>query len=139
VQNWHYLKTLDNPRTTLDADSYRIELFEADPDAPFDTQRWQSHDPTQQVIDLTYREHAGVWMHPLVRIAVTNGTASTLWVTHAYLAFDFGIATHYFRVMEIPPGERHWLTFDSGGHVSELVGMQLEDRYVSWGHDQACE
>ncbi len=139
LQNWQYVKTLDNPRTTLDPSSYRIELFEIDGGMPFDEQRWIAHDPAQQLIDLTYQVHAGVWTPPLVRIAVTNRTASTLWVSHAYLAFDFGISTHYFRLLEIPPGERHWLTFDYAGSVSEFIALQLEDRYVRSGHDRICE
>lgn len=139
VQNWLYLKEMDNPRTTLTDRSYSLELYEIDASDPLAERHWKPTGHPREVVDLSYQKRGSDWLHPFVRVAITNHATGTLWVSSAYLGFDFAISSQYFRIMEIPPGQTHWLTFDCNGYVSQSIGLQLEDRFEALGYSQVTE
>jgi hypothetical protein len=133
------LRAFTNPLQTLTRDHYSIKIKRSAEPAKYDPNSFETVPTYQEPIDLRYRQLGEDWYLPAYELTITNRLAIPLWVTNAWLDFDFGVTTDYFIELELAPGATMPLSFIKGGLPQSVVKMKIDDKYLRLGYTAITE
>lgn len=138
VSKWLHLYEFNNPGSILTSQHYTIKLYRsAQPDsAAPDTFENIEIRPANE---LYYKQSGDQWYQPAFRLHIKNNSAFDLYITNAYLGFDYSITTDYFSALMISAGKDAWLEFIDGGEKKTVVPMQIDEKYQMAGHHEITE
>ncbi len=136
---WSNLRAFTNPLQTLTRDHYTIRVSRSVEPANYDANSFETVSDYHEPIDLHYRQSGNDWYLPAYELSITNRLASPLWVTNAWLDFDFGVTTDYFTELELAPGATMPLSFIRGGLPQSVIKMRIDDKYLRLGYTAITE
>lgn len=96
-------------------------------------------DPLNQEHQLYYKLDNGIWHAPMIMIEIKNKTEIPLWVTNAYLCFDYEISNRFFSELEIAPKTSFFLPIITGLLPEDIIHMTLDKKYQDLGYNRINE
>jgi len=135
VAKWLQLQELNNPDSQLTDKDYQLQLYRSAPGDNFEALK-----EIKVLNDLYYTKENGEWVSPAFKLKITNTSKQTLWISNAYLEFNYGITIDYFdSKMEIKPGGEGWLTFIKDATPTDIVYLSINDTYQELGYFETTE
>lgn len=119
VARWKQILEIDNPMTSISTDALEIVFYDGN---------------GQPVRDATYYQ-TEVGKPAIMRVAVTNKSSQSLWVSAVYFGSDFMISNEFVRHTKLNSEETVWLEYEGARYIP--VGVQPE--YLSQGITQLTE
>lgn len=135
VCKWVNLQEFNNPSSRLGPQDYEITFFRETGNGQYEELKERL-----PVNDLYYKKMGEEWEQPYFRVNIKNiRTKGTLFLSYAYLCFDYGINTAWFESQELAPGKDAWLTFLDDGFATDRIGMQVDAKYIQLGYNEITE
>lgn len=139
VSKWLHLQEINNEGSLLTSQHYTIKLYRSVEAGNFDINTFEQVKEIKLINELYYKQKDGTWKQPAFRLSITNSTVVPLWVTAAYLGFDYSIGANYFSPMEVAPGKEAWLQFINGGLTTEVIKTRVDAKYQLLGYNEITE
>ena len=147
VSHWHYVKNIQNPRTTLNTKDYSIELYKID-----NPQQWEADDNTpatlmdiDDAVVFNYDYDASKpkkerWVMPAFRLKVKNISKRTLFFSAVNLLSDYGIQNKFLPNQELAPNQEAWLmdTLDNGDSF-KCIPLEVQESFIRHGVNEISE
>lgn len=130
ADRWKHLLEFNNPANSLTDADYSIQLFRLAPTG-FEPV------PHRGVITDLYYKTSGE--QPAIKLLIKNTGSSILYVTHAYLGFDYSITPTFFADIILSPGKEVWLEFIDNGTRKDVIPMQIDRPYLEAGYTEITE
>jgi pimeloyl-ACP methyl ester carboxylesterase len=139
VNKWTNL--LELSQSSLSAKNYEIVLYRSTVAGNYDSSSFKRVTVSEPLIDFCYLEdQSGEWHQPAFRLAIRNTGASALWISNAYLGFDYSISTEFFEEIELlAPGNEAWLSFVNDDAEENTILLNLDDEYSGLGYTEITE
>jgi pimeloyl-ACP methyl ester carboxylesterase len=120
---------------------YEINLYRNTVAGSYDAKSFEKVDLKDIINDFNYLEdQAGEWFQPSFRLSVKNTGQVPLYVSNAYLGFDYSISTEFFEEIELlAPGNESWLTFVNDESLENTVLLNLDEKYATLGYQEITE
>ncbi|ULQ51780.1 caspase family protein [Flavihumibacter fluvii] len=134
VSRWIHLLEFTNPLSGIKKEHYALRLFKEDANGG-----WIPVDEIKPRNDFYYRQQQEEWIRPQFRLSVTNNSSGPIWVTTAYMGFDYSIATNYFPPMELAPGKEGFLLLAEGSLMSDTIPLILDEKFARLGYNEITE
>jgi hypothetical protein len=139
VRQWVYVQELYNPDTEIKKEHYSLKLYRAaDPDN-ISNKQMELIEDILPVNEFNYQVKENKWIRPCFQLSITNASTISLWVTNAYLGFDYSITAGAFTEMEIAPGKTAWLEFVNKGVPDTNIRLLIDTNYQKKGYNQITE
>jgi pimeloyl-ACP methyl ester carboxylesterase len=134
VIRWKQLRELYNPQSLIKDNDYRIDLYREATDGSFELVDWATGPA-----DLYYLRKNGEWLAPVIKLTFTNLGKAPLWVTNAYLGFDFGVIADLFEEVEV--GHDVTIPIGISGDIDadKLFKLEIDERYGTAGYQSIRE
>ncbi|PTS98634.1 hypothetical protein DBR11_14415 [Pedobacter sp. HMWF019] len=139
LTRWRHLVEFTNPSTELTNKHYTIKLYQSKLAGNYNPDTFEEIPLGAPVNDLLYKYGQEKWLQPAIQIAITNHLPSSLWVTNAYLGFDYSIVTDYFSPMEIGPGRTVYLELIKNSLPVDVIKLRLDNKYKELGYNEIIE
>ncbi len=134
VGKWNHVLEFNNPVSDLTKKDYRISLYISTLPGNNKPETFKALKELKPLNDLPYLGGK----NPAFRLLIYNTSDTALWVTNAYLGFDYSIQTGIFlSPVEIGSGKKTWLTINDS--MVDIIPMEIEDRYRELGYDRISE
>jgi len=125
----------NNPASDL-TNKYSIKLFRSVLAGNYNPATFEEIKEIKPLNDISYNEGKA----PAFRLAITNTSSFPIWLTNAYLGFDYSITTDYFEPREIGAGMEYWLTFvKSKNPPTNVIPMGIDKQYLDQGYKEIKE
>ena len=135
VAKWLHLQEFNNPATQLTNKDYEFKLYRS-----VNAGKFEELSEIKVINDLYYMQDGADWLNPSFKLLITNTSNSTLWISNAWLEFNYGITIDYFdSKMEIKAGGEGWLTFTKNTAPTEIIFMSINDEYQQLGYNETIE
>lgn len=136
--NWTRLRELVQPPPSPGL--YTIKLYQDTTGGNYDPATFEAlTGPLSELHELLYKQYGEKWYQPAIRLSITNNGARPLWVTNAYLGFDYSINSGFFEPLEIAPGNTAWLQFVSRGMATDVIKMRIDQTFQELGYTAIYE
>jgi pimeloyl-ACP methyl ester carboxylesterase len=143
VAKWHQLKALKLTSTVEKNKVYEIIIQQSIIPGDFDKDNFvpliENNEVSEIEHSLYYKLNQGSWQPPIISIEIKNKTKAPLWVTNAYLGFDYGISDRIFGELEIAPEKSAFLPIITSEIPEESFAMTLDKKYQDLGYDRISE
>jgi pimeloyl-ACP methyl ester carboxylesterase len=141
ICRWVKIQELNNPSTELTNEHYTVKLFRDTIPENSDPSTFEEIKDIESITDVYYKYEDNKRYQPAIKISISNNLPdNSLWITSAYLAFDYSIGTEYFKPMEIAAGKEVWMNLISeGGLANDIIPVQLDERYEKLGYSEIVE
>jgi len=140
VGRWMHLLAFNNPRQDLTREHYSIRLFITGQIVDYSPKSLEELKEIEHVNDLCYRKKDQDWDPPAFRLVIKNNTDGTLYITAAYLGFDYSIQPSQFQLLELGPCMEKALSYvGKGGLPQEVVKVRLDTKYQELGYTDITE
>ncbi|RYF99866.1 MAG: caspase family protein, partial [Chitinophagaceae bacterium] len=139
VSKWFSLQELS--QSSFDTKPYRIDLYRNKVAGNYDTESFEKVKPGDDLYDFYYQEGEDKeWYQPAFRLSVTNTGDVPLFISNAYLGFDYSISTDFFdEIQLLAPGKENWLTFVNDESSQDTILLNLDDTYSKLGYPEISE
>ena len=140
ICRWLRLQEFNNPLTKLSNEHYTLKLYR-DKISSSASKGFEEVGEIKTLTDLAYTKDGDEWKQPSFRLSIKNNLpARSLWLTSAYLGFDYSISIDYFAPVEIAAGQEYWLSIvGEGGLAEDVIPAQLDERYEKLGFNEIIE
>ncbi|MHA4847839.1 caspase family protein, partial [Flavitalea antarctica] len=120
---------------------YQLSLYRNTIAGSYDAKDFTKIDSKNLVNVFNYLEDQnGGWHQPAFRLSIKNTGQVPLYVSNAYLGFDYSISTDFFEnIVLLAPGKDAWLTFVSQGSQEETILLNLDETYATLGYNEITE
>lgn len=131
---WQHLLELNNPSAVMNDKHFEVRLYCKAAADNYDKKEFV------EVTDLSaaklfYQQAGEEWYQPAIEVRVTNKSTQPLWVSCAYMGFDYAIDTGFFQLMSVAPGGTSSLTFiNDQGLPDDVVWVMLDEKYRELGY-----
>ncbi|MBC7890209.1 MAG: caspase family protein [Ferruginibacter sp.] len=135
VAKWLHLQEFNNPASQLSNKDYHLKLFRSTTPGDFEEVK-----EIKVLNDLYYTKVGAEWNNPAFKLLISNTSQQTLWISNAYLEFNYGITIDYFESkMEIRPGGEGWLLFTKNTNPTDIIYMSINNEYHQLGYNETTE
>ncbi len=135
VAKWLHLQEFNNPSSGLTNKDYHLKLYRSATGGNFEAVK-----EIKVLNDLYYTKDGEDWVSPAFKLLISNTSSQTLWISNAYLEFNYGITIDYFESkMEIKPGGEGWLTFTKNTTATDIIYLSINDEYQQLGYNETTE
>lgn len=132
VDLWKHVLEFNNPANSLTDADYSIQLFRSvQTDAGFEK---VSHRGV--ITDLHYKASGE---QPAIRLLIKNTSSSILYITHAWLGFDYSITPTFFADIILSAGKEVWMELIERGVKKDIIPMQIDPPYLEAGYTAITE
>ncbi|HTE28620.1 caspase family protein [Flavitalea sp.] len=120
---------------------YELALYRNTLAGSYNKTDFEKLDLTNSINDFNYLEdEGGEWHQPAFRLSIKNTGQVPLFVSNAYLGFDYSISTEFFEDIQLlAPGNEAWLTFVNEESEEKLVLLNLDETYAGLGYNEITE
>ena len=139
VARWKNLLELINPNPKITKEHYTIKLFVSQQAGNYDITTFREIQEIEQLTRIYYKQAGENWYQPAFRLSVTNHLPVDLFVTSAYLGFDYAISTRFFSDIHISPGRTGWLNFIEDSVPVDVIKMMIDPKYKELGYSESEE
>ncbi len=135
VAKWLFLLEFQNAGTNLSNEDYSISLYCSNDKVYSDINGFDEVPSIPAMNELHYRQKEDKPRAPAFRLLITNHTKQPLWVSNAYLGFDYSIETGYFNLPPIGAGKTSALLFvKNNGETTDTIVLKIDDEYRQLGY-----
>jgi pimeloyl-ACP methyl ester carboxylesterase len=147
VAHWHHVKSIANPRTTLQRKEYDIELLRVDQPGA-----WENDDDCaatkvdwreEVVFNYDYdasKEGNAKWLQPAFRMKVKNTGQRTLYFSSVNMQADYAIKNKFMAMEVLQPGEQAWLLDRlSSGQTFKCIPLSVDDAFLAHGVNEITD
>lgn len=127
---WKHVLEFNNPANGLTDADYSIQLFRSHASG-FEPV------PHRGVITDLYYMASG--QQPSLKLLIKNTGTSILYITHAWLGFDYSITPTFFADIILSPGKEVWLELIEDGIKKDVIPMQIDPPYLKAGYTAITE
>jgi len=139
VSKWKNLLEFNNPVSILTNKDYTIKLFRSVNANGYDPGTFTHVKDILPINELYYMQSGEKWYQPAIRISITNHTKYPLWVTNAYLEFDYAITTDGFSTLEIGSRNEAFLGLKNDDNADKVVKLKVDKKYQELGYKEITE
>jgi pimeloyl-ACP methyl ester carboxylesterase len=140
IVRWRRLLELDNATNPLGKENFEIKVYRGTLAGSLDPLTFTEIGPAEGFYPLYYQKQGGQWFGPGIRISVRNRSDRPLWVTNAYLGFDFGIGAQYFEDLEIGANRTAWLSFrEEDPQPDGIFALEIDPKISALGYTSIRE
>lgn len=140
VSKWLNLQEFNNPASKLTGNDYKIKLYRSKLPGIYTEDNFEELNEIMPVNDLYYKQKDNDWKKPAFRLSITNNSSRDLWLSSAYLGFDYSINPSYFTTQQIGAGKQAWLNFiDKRGVSTDTILMQVDKEFQQLGYNEITE
>jgi hypothetical protein len=141
VMQWNFLKSLENPISTLVQDQLEITVFRS-----IGVEKWWEVQPEQMEIvpdffnpiELPYQKNAtGAYnINPSVAIKIKNIGSNPLFIKALYLSGRFGVSSIFVSNNAVGTEAEVWPVLVSNGKTFKSIGLTIDDdHYMAGMHE----
>ncbi|PTM13608.1 MAG: hypothetical protein DA408_06375 [Bacteroidetes bacterium] len=147
VAHWHHVRNISNPRTTLKASEYDIELLRVDQPGA-----WEADDncaatavDIKQEVVFNYdydpeKEGHKKWLRPAFRMKVKNTGRRDLYFSVVNLQADYMIQNKFLPQQLLKTGEEAWLLDRTDdGSTYKCIPLKVDDAFLAHGVNEVSE
>ncbi|MEM1215208.1 MAG: caspase family protein, partial [Bacteroidota bacterium] len=147
VAYWHYVRTIQNPRTTLSDQDFKIELSKIDQPGEYLKddlcpatliEDWRG----ENIFNYDYDENAPEgqrWLQPAFRLQVTNTSSRPLYVSAVVMLSNYLISNKFLPKIKLPAGESVHLRELVGAATYKTIPLVVYDEFLSHGVNELTE
>jgi hypothetical protein len=139
ISKWTHLLEFDNPSSSLTNKHYSIKLYRSVEPGAYNPDTFEEIKEIKAVNDFFYKQNNDTWYQAALRLSITNTGTAPLWVTNAYLGFDYGITTDFLATLEIGPGKEVWLNFIKNDLPDDVIKTKIDKKYQELGYNEITE
>jgi pimeloyl-ACP methyl ester carboxylesterase len=139
IAGWLDLKALNAPGNGSRDGAYSLSM-ERSGFSETGERVFESVNPFLAINDFYYRSVNNEWLFPAFRLKIINTSTTPIWVTTAYLQFDYAVDSEVFEPIKIAAGASAWLRLnDPGVRDPEVVRLRIDKNYQKLGYQQITE
>ena len=139
INKWMLLLELN--QSSFSRKPYDLELYRNTRAGDYDAASFVKVELNDPLADYYYQEDdAGEWHQPAFKLLIRNTGQVPLFVSNAYLAFDYAITTEFFEEIELlAPGNEVWLTFVNEEAQQDTILLNVDEKYSKLGYMEIGE
>jgi pimeloyl-ACP methyl ester carboxylesterase len=120
---------------------YELSLYRNSLPGSYDAKDFKKLELKDIIYDFNYLEdQGGEWHQPSFKLSIKNTGQVPLYVSNAYLGFDYSISTEFFEdIVLLAPGKESWLTFVNEGSQEDTILLNLDEKYAALGYNEITE
>ncbi|RYY17630.1 MAG: hypothetical protein EOO04_25155, partial [Chitinophagaceae bacterium] len=120
---------------------YELNLYRNSVAGSHDIMNFKKISSGEMLNSFNYLEdEGGEWHQPSFRLSIKNTGQVPLWISNAYLGFDYSISTDFFENIQLlAPGNEAWLTFVNEGSQEDIILLNLDEKYADLGYNEITE
>jgi pimeloyl-ACP methyl ester carboxylesterase len=132
---------LELTQSSFSKKPYELTLFRNTKAGSYDKKDFEKVELENIINDFNYFEDEnGQWHQPAFRLSIKNTGQVPLFISNAYLGFDYSISTEFFEEIKLlAPGGESWLTFVTEETTENLVLLNLDETYALLGYNEITE
>ncbi|MET0244399.1 MAG: caspase family protein, partial [Flavitalea sp.] len=139
VSKWFALQELN--QSSFDNKPYRIDFYRGRIAGNYDVESFEKVKPGDDLNEFYYQEDDDKkWYQPAFKLSITNTGDVPLFISNAYLGFDYSVSTDFFdEIQLLAPGKESWLTFINDGKSEDTILLNLDDKFAKLGYLEISE
>jgi len=132
---------LELTQSSLSNENYELVLYRSLEPGNYDAASFKEVSLSAPLIDFYYMEDdRGEWHQPAFKLAIKNTGIIPLWISNAYLGFDYSISNEFFNDIELlAPGNETWLSFVNDDTEENTILLNLDEKYSGLGYSEITE